>query len=405
MRTLAPALAALALATSCTLNTDYFKDYRGVNLIGNYDFNSLKADGVTPQWSLATSTDFMAWTPVPSDPERPTEAYRLEIKNLIPNGDFQDATKTPDATNATLPAGWSTNFFDGTVIASASINFGVTPSSTLHNGTIDGSRAMGWAALGAGNQLRLDLKGQVPTSAWQPIGYLFRADLMNVGSGPSIGMTLYDTATNGVNPETTNNQPNWTVTTAKADNSTDNTSVFSMVRPFLLTAAPGDLRWVAFGPNGTTADDAAIIDNVRLLPRYQSLVVSATLSTLESGVKPLLPGSKPGMYVFTIDVKNDPNAGAGNHFQPKAFTVWFDASVKSGTRNPSVTVAAPVGGWPTWTTLTFQLGFDFVNSDSDIGAGTNPHALSIGLSPTVSSTGDYDVGTVLVSRPTLSFNP
>jgi len=403
MRQVVPALALLVLSASCTLNTDYFTEYRGVNLLGNYDFDALKSDGVTPKWSLATSTDFMVWAPV-VDADRPTEAvYRLEIKNLIPNGDFEDAAVTPDAAPSALPSGWTTTFWTGAAPTSpAVINFGASPSNTIHKGTVNGSRALGWDSGGTGNQLRVALRSQVVATAWLPIGYLFRVELINVGTGAAVGMTLYGDTGNTVPPDTMFNAPDWTVNTVKSDNTTDNTSVYSVVRPFLLEDSADD-RYVAFGPNSATGTNAAVLDNVRLLPRSESLVVSASFDTLASGVKPLLPGSKVGMYIFTVDVKDDPAAGSLNHFQPKVFTILVQTSEKNGvkTYSPQPEISRPAGGWPTWTTITLSFGSDFVNRDSDL---VGP-ALKISLSPTVSNTGDVDVGTILVSRPKLTFNP
>ncbi len=94
--------AATLLAASCTLDTDYFSEYRDTNLLGNYDF------GAAGQWALAPNTtgnpsDYMRWEDAATPgPDGVSPGYRLEIKNLIPNGDFEDTL----ANSATV-APWS----------------------------------------------------------------------------------------------------------------------------------------------------------------------------------------------------------------------------------------------------------------------------------------------------------
>ena len=77
-----------------------FDEYRGVNLIESRDFDATDETG-TALWQTDASNTYMTWEEVGSvtPPGVVTgPVYRLEVKNLLANGDFE---------NATLPGFWS----------------------------------------------------------------------------------------------------------------------------------------------------------------------------------------------------------------------------------------------------------------------------------------------------------
>lgn len=430
MRVAVPVLFLFVLLSGCKLNTDYFSEYRGLNLLKDYDFDDFEADGTTPKWNLATSTDFMTWERIgdPADPNNnlsrdqaaatPTAGpdgvspvYRLEIKNLIPNGDFEDGAVTAEG-QTTLPAFWSTATYTGSAVATPSgIQFGVSPSPTTRPGSISG-RSLGWAGVQAGDQLRLDLYSattSVRPSAWSAGKYRFRCELINVSEKAEVAMYLYTLSGLAVSQAVlADREGNWTVTTTKSDDSVDHASIFPSSTMFLTnTEFPNDEgRTLAFGHKEAVGPYAAVIDNVRLVPDDQTLGVQARFPRLDSGAAPLLPGTEPGMYVFAVYVRNDPTAGTLNRFQPADLSVQLKAAVKPNPKaTPTYQSAAglrPAGGWSDWTLLTFKMGFDFVNLNSELDGKP---ALTITLSPTNGSTGDADVGSLLVSQPVLTFNP
>lgn len=421
MRSLVPFLILGTLLTGCTLSTDYFGEYRGVNLLGNYDFDDL--DGATPKWGLAitpTPGDFMTWERIgdPADPNgnlaRDTAAstptvgpdsaspvYRLEIKNLIPNGDFEDSTVTPDGTT-TVPTNWTVT--DGTATPSY-FQFGFTHSanSAYPNRSINGI-SLGWWGAAPGDNLSLDLDAAVQATAWRNIPYRFHVDFINISDLGTLGILLDDPTTTKV-PEndttTTEGGGTWDQSTLVGDPATANhTSVFSPTR-WLLLAATTDQRTLIFGSAGVLARYGAVLDNLRLLPDNLPLVVAAEFPSISSGIKPLLPGSKTGMYTFTVAVRTDPTAGTLNRFAARSFSVVVTAREKSGIRSYPITFSN--SEWSAaWTTLNFDLGLDMVNSDADLGGQP---ALKITLSPTVTNSGSVDVGSLLLSQPTLTFNP
>lgn len=430
MRIAVPVLLSILLLAGCKLNTDYFGEYRGLNLLKDYDFDDVETDGATPKWKLATSDAFMTWerigdttdpngnlardqaaaTPAVG-PDGVSPVYRLEIKNLIPNGDFEDATVTADG-QTTLPAFWSMENFSSVPKASTVV-FGSAPKPEDLSGSISG-RALGWAATDAGDQLRLNLHNaalSLHSDAWSATTYRFHCQLINVKDQKTDiavflytqgGVPLLSIAGGGL---LAGGNGTWTIPTIQADESADNASVFPLTN--YLVANTNDLstqanegQIVAFGRQDGT--DAIVLDNVRLVPDNETLGVQAQFARLDSGAAPLLPGTKPGMYVFTVWVRNDPTAGTLNRFEPVDLSVRLKGTVKTGTEFTSDPDLRPEAGWPEWTQLTFKMGFDFVNLNSELGG--NP-ALTITLSPTNGNTGDSDVGSLLVSQPVLTFNP
>ena len=85
---------ALLILAGCKNNADLFEDFRGVNLIAGVDFSNAG-------WVAEQGATYMDFSPAGVNFTDGSPAYRLEIKNLFPNGDF-------DATNiGASPAGWS----------------------------------------------------------------------------------------------------------------------------------------------------------------------------------------------------------------------------------------------------------------------------------------------------------
>lgn len=427
MRVAVPVLLSILLLAGCKLNTDYFGEYRGLNLLKDYDFDDVEADGATPKWQLATSDAFMTWERIgvsgdPRDAATPTvgpdgvsPVYRLEIKNLIPNGDFEDATVTADG-QTTLPAFWSMENFSS-VPKTSTVVFGSAPKPEGPDG-LSGSisgRSLGWAATDSGDQLRLNLRNaalSLHPEAWSATTYRLHCQLINVKDQKTdIAVFLYNQSGTPLlsipgGGLLAGGNGDWTILTTLADEKTaDNASVFPLTN-FLVAntnapdTQPKEGQIVAFGRQDGT--DAIVLDNVRLVPDNQTLGVQTRFPRLDSGAAPLLPGTKPGMYVFTIWLRNDPTAGTLNRFEPVDVAIRLKGTVKTGTAFTSAPGLRPVGGWPEWTKLTFKMGFDFVNLNSELNGQP---ALEITLSPTSGNIGESDVGSLLVSQPELTFNP
>jgi hypothetical protein len=382
------------------------------------DFMTWEKIGDPANPALDLTRDTSASTPT-TGPDGTSPAYRLEVKNLIPNGDFEDAALTPPGSTS-VPTYWKAVGYQNSAAQPPTIAFGPTPSPTGSTVGID-HIAMGWKAGANGDQLQVELEtaatqnGTVPT-AWTTGYYRFRADFIEVATDKSsVPLFLYTAGeTQVTDVSLVENGGDWTVLTKTSSGTPDNTSVFSVSRKLLVKGnSTSDPAVLAFGPSSNVGGVySAVIDNVRMVPDdYRTLWAAASLPSLNSGTLTLLPGSKVGMYTFTVQVRDDPTASTAsnprsslNRFEPNGLTIQLQAYTKSGLQTLNLFTPRPTGGWTTWTTVQFQLGFDFVDADSDLPSGTP--ALKILLAPAdLSQVGTADAGSLLVSQPVLTFNP
>lgn len=400
MRTLVLVVWAL-VATGCTLDTDYFGEYRGKNILSNYGLDAVETDGTTAKWALeapdaslttsltVTASTFMNWTKASSDsalvalgtgytlgPDGTSPAYRVEIKNLIPNGDFADTTVTSLTTPWTATGGTAT--------------WGTTLSSQTMTG-----RAMQWTANNTSDVLSLDLtdavEAETSLSGWpmKDTNYQFRADYLNLQNNE---VHLYRYLASS---QATDWSPDASTTTYLTK--------ITLSKTFLVSSTETSSTQTFRVGNGN-AQPSMLFDNVKLVPDIATLWVKASLPLLGSGSITLLPGSKAGMYVFTLKVRDDPTVATSdglNRLVPSAVTVRLKAKVKSGSGSSVTVFPRPSAGWTSWTTLTVNTGFDFVTSDSALSGD----ALTVEISPTNTSTDSVDAGAVLIAQPTLTFNP
>lgn len=371
-----PVCALAVVLAGCTLDTDYFSEYRGTNLLGNWGFD-------TGNWDLEVGTEFMTWEPT-GEAHDGHPAYRLEIKNLIPNGDFEDESVTPDSgPSTTVPTNWSR--------LGGAVTFAATHDSVSLTG-----RSMRWEAPG-GSSLLLDL-GAAIGAAWQPSNsYRVRFDFAELGATGLVNINLVETF-----PESLGQETLAEVGGRWAQTSLQKAVVYGFSKKF---DQPETLenRFLVWGAlKGSEATDM-MVDNVRVFLDTGNRSVATSLPSLDSGTLTLLPGEKPGMYRFTLWVKDD--ATANNRFQATKVSISVVAAVKSGSGTPSpVVFERPSGGWSTWTALTMDFGFDFVSDDDDL---EGQPALAINITPMGLGTDAEaaDVGSILVAHPTLTFNP
>ena len=419
-------LAFPLLLSSCTeiahflgLDKDYFADYRGKNLLANYAFEA--AD----KWKLTSTSSYMSWevpteagvvktyTDSTTDPANPVPypAYRLEIKNLIPDGDFEEEA---DGDTTFKRASWALRQSSSNA---NNILFGTT-FKTLGSVALDGDartmdhRALWWDANANGNQLQLSLD-QAVGSLWQPAAYRLRFDFINVSTGPSFALFLManstDLLTSVVEAQT---DGRWILNNTP----TDKTTRVKFSRTFTVESN-STTRVLNFGPSklGDPNSYTAIIDNLRLLQSDKDLGVMASLPTLSSAAGaslPLLPGSKIGAYTLKVRVHDDASADqsgasgaahAPNRFYPQGLTIVLKAKVKSQTGSYSKFFPR-TPQWSAWTSLELPVGFDFVTTDPSDGSPV----LTIEFIPANSvdlSLEGLDVGSLLLAHPTLVFNP
>lgn len=440
MRTSTPVFVLLTLLVAvagCNLNVNYFGDYTGKNILGNSGFGSgkwslvsdptLAAGGYTPAYS---SSDYMRWEAVGNvgntdhsydinaltstvGPDGSSPSYRVEIKNLIPDGDFEGETNTTSfLASETVPAA------NGFWLPTAAIS--IASSGTLNSvpAYISGDhQAVAFNTGPSASTMTLAIdKAVTATTAgfWSRAGsYRFRFDFYNYSTGSSFDLSLTGI---GVNSATVSSGGVWNFSTLPAA-----TAPSVVPASFLLINDGSAPAWtVNFGG---ALSDQIILDNVRLLNISVDPSVALSFSSLSSGSATLIPGTKSGAYVFSVYVRDDPTAdqtqSAGtihlvNRFYASGLTIVLKAAVKSGSGTYSTFIARPPGGWGSWTKITVNAGFDFVDSDSQLNGQS---ALVVELSPTNASnvnvqfngnstvSADRDVGSLLVAQPVLTFNP
>jgi len=404
MRSSVPLLVVALLLVAfagCNLNTDYFSDYRGKNLLGNSDFSTGKWSLVSDSNSANTTynptpTQFMNWTAASSDatllsaymngPDG-NAAYRLEILNLIPDGDFENTGNT--GTSFYQSSLWNAN-------PSTDVAWNTSGSDTNGVPFSISDRTLVFGNNSAADTLTLNIKNSVTAfsaSLWsRPSAYQIHFDFYNASNGASLRVAL-------TNPS----QSSWDVSGLSPHSTT-----LYFFSQFFTTDSTSPNTILTIGHSGEF--NYAYIDNVRLANASIDPSVILSFSSLSSGTAMLLPGTKSGAYSFSVYVRDDPTAdqtGAAaahlaNRFYPSGLTVSVVAAVKSGSGTFSSFTARPSGGWTSWTKVTVPMGFDFYDSDSTLNGKP---ALTIRLSPTNTTTGGRDVGSLLVSEPVLNYNP
>jgi hypothetical protein len=402
----------LVLTVGCNLNTNYFSDYSGKSILGNSGFGSGK-------WVETSGVgNYMTWTAASSDsnlsglagfstgPDGSSPAYRLEIVNLIPDGDFE--TETAGATTFYNPF-WS--------LASSTVLFATTQNVTGYSLALDNQSAY-WLGSAGGDSLTLTLANgsngaldafnNAGLLTWGAGAYRFRTDFINATSLNSLQVTL--ASSQGLTPTTADNVGNW-LQNGLAQVSSSSSRV-TLSQAFSTTSTEPTSLTVTFG-NISSTEYSLLLDNVRMVRTDIDTSVVLTFSSLSSGSLKLLPGSRTGAYTFTVYVQNDPTAVQGsttpphapNRMEPSGLTLTINAAVKSGSGSYQNFYPRSSAWASGWTKLTASLGFDFDDSDSELGGQP---ALTIKLTPTNTydlSTGGPDAGSLLVAEPSLVYNP
>lgn len=402
----------LVFSASCDLDTTYFDDYAGLNLISDYDFN------VTGDWNLLSNAvpltfddDYMRFEQVgvgagPSG----SESYRLEIKNLFPNGDFEVAlggfwstANTAPAVGIDTPTQGGPPFNTAQVIDSTTLinNQRVISTNTLKIVTADVNGVnsdrvtvnldninlpFSAAPLPAGTyELRADYRtyGYLVMHYYRLDGTYFDQQVVFSGfrgdSGPLNDVGLDD------------------IGTLPGSN---------LFLPFNKTTGSHFLHF-GYNPaaNPTKVPDTnfqvTMLDNVRLVRTDDdlgSLWLEMTLPDLESASLTLLPG----IYEFRVWVMDEAAADitplTANRFPSRKISLSFTANQGFADYVKTQTFTGP---WASWTQLTLRC--ENVQFSSD-GLGTTQPALRLRISPTDMTTGNgIDAGSLLIARPELFF--
>ncbi|MGA2977031.1 MAG: hypothetical protein ABSF77_17120 [Spirochaetia bacterium] len=379
--------AALLLA-GCAPATDPFASYRGVNLIAGISLS---------KWAADQGAAYMTFEPVsaaaPSGGS--TDVYRLEIRDLVPDGDFEQSAVGLGAN------GWT------------AINGGGLPD-TLE--VIDGAAAhaisghtMHFSTNQVADLISFDLRG----ATWGARdGFLANATYNLLFEYRTDAPLVFEYHTRTSLPDS--QICTWRVgggaSGATSDPSFDNLNEF----PGALYAGQSEIAvdgesnaLCAFGSIDPTLGQPqeAYIDNFRVVRTDIPCRARLLLHRQGDTSQPLLAGQ----YTFSVYVRSDPDVGT----IPDRFA---SSSVSLGMlrRTPVSTDTVVTSGWQqafqngqdgldfsSWTKLSIPLEAE----ETDPGNSATTLELSVGPTDDTHGAEGKDCGSILISSPSLELVP
>jgi hypothetical protein len=388
---LAGAAGFLLMLAGCPQGPGPYEDYVGVNLIED---QAVFGFGVPGRWTTDAAPVYMdfsleALEAPPAGAPVGAAVYRLEIKNLMPNGDFE-ATVPP-----AVPAGWGS--VGGAVLDSLEDpTAGYIDGVTMHLACADGTEAIDF-----------DIRAAAADGFLQDNTYLAQFD--------------YRTNKNRVVFEY-NNLPNlplpegfytWSAN-GDVGNTFDGRYEFPPVDivPTVTVGSPiPDEHHYYFNSLLTSVAHRieVYVDNFRVIRTNQSYFVRMPIADLETTPPELVAGT----YRFSIWLKRDPYVTPDplylNRFPSSAVELWL--------RRTYQTIAGET------STLTAQKAFrDGDDIDLSDGQWHKVHvdlpghewqtegatvSMEVGISPTDETlgAGSMDSGSILIAAPSLEMRP
>ena len=352
-------LLPLFLLFSCN-TSDLFEEYRGVNLISSYAFDSAgwtkdRSESYYMNFESVTAAEAGTTSGLPDG----AAIYRLEIPNLMPDGDFETTTA------GSLPAGWSDTGGTNQVAAT-----GIYGQSLAYD--ID-------------NTQRLNFTLSTVADSFSANGYYLIRFLLN--------------------------QP------AAVFDYHDGTSSSFLAKPWKLAGLSG----VTAFP--TTEDDPEILaqtggtfsindiaqtesivqsgklDNFRVVRTDISNTVSLNVPYQETDRLDLLPGT----YRFSVYIKQEPASNISptvkNRFPATGITLQIEGTPDYISNGYAYAVHYPTDegvDWSSWTQISVDIHGLNPSSQPDVG---------IDVSITPNDINDKDVGSILIASPSLEFLP
>ncbi|MFP4376354.1 MAG: hypothetical protein ACLFP4_04860 [Spirochaetales bacterium] len=373
-RSVGIAAAALALLVVACEPVDVFSDYRGVDLlsqrsVGIANWAISYQAGVTPDTDYVS---FVALTPgeYGSDAGLPagSPVYRLEIPNLLPDGDFEASTA------GSAPSGWtvdppSANYLvenapsvmpDGNFVA---LEFGSADSAFVNLSTLT--------------------DGFVIDAL-----YHFQVDIKRVSDDVSILFDFGDASTSYLGRDDWRIEP--IPGQAIVVESVPSRTPENLFKNTLFAARDSADRFYAGAPAADSPFQEGYFDNLRIgrhdvFPHVRfELPLTATGDQLEF---------LPGRYTFSVFVKSELDTqvtpDTPNRFRSQQLSIGIDEVYETYERADH--------GWDanSWAELTYS----FELSSAKIASGD---PLIITLTP--SSFGTPAVGAILVAAPRLELD-
>lgn len=370
----------LALLASCQQSVG-FDEFDGVNLIASRGFGDTDAAGDS-YWTpddpegIHTNWESVADVTAPSGVSGPV--YRLEIPNLLANGDFE-------ADN--LGSFWS-----ATAEASVAVGAdGFTETRTLRVNQPPGQR------------VSLDLTEGLADDFADGARYAIHLEF--TVSAQSFLLELND----GVG---TRDEQNWRGIEAAAGTALEFPTTADIVAGaagnVIATADADRFDVLSIGGFGTGTGTGNFVngqvDNFRIVRDDVTHFVRLAIPYAEEGRPDLIPG---GVITFAVWVRRDPEAGDNNRFHARRMSLGITGDAASSPSTGFVRVADTSEITEEWTRLTFAVEAPtFVVPDDP----ADP-AYHIMIEPAASQgsgeelPADTDAGSLLVAGPTLTWEP
>ncbi|MFW5955435.1 MAG: hypothetical protein ACOCSK_01700 [Rhodothermales bacterium] len=355
-------------------------EYKGTNLIAGQGLagGEWEPDREAPYTTFEQVTDTDPGWPGPPPGSGEEAVYRLELRNLFPDGDFEDATVDE------RPDHWDRS------------SVGTTAEVIDNTDSIDG-RSLS-LVFDSGEAVFADLEASLGDNGdafVEDASYRFLFEFTSAGS--EIGAEL----NNGVDASKTGYS--WTMSRPPG---ADDTTVLRFPTdpgfgPNNTIQPDTSYNSFSFGGNSTDASVSfsdVVVDNFRIVRDDIPLFVRLGVPKSASGRPDIVGG---GTYTFRIYVRDDPtahdpSAGGDNRFRAEALSVALNPEPGEPTAG-AFKSQSRTSDWSDWTELEFTLdGSQLPDEDP---------ALEIQLLPSLDGEGidEYarDAGSLLIASPRL----
>ena len=393
--------AALGLSTCKQI--DLFPEYRGTNLLDDISFTSWVPDQTTPymNYEQVSGTGYEPPIDHPS-----AEVYRLEIKNLIPNGDFEASTVLAAPAATAAPAGWTLVNGGGnpdTLEVIDSGNLGI--NGGVAGGLID-NKTVHFAMDNAADRVDFDLRDAANGTV---DGFLKNASYLARFNYRTDGALIFEFNDTVISLD-------WWKFFGGENGGKTNIKLAN-----LLEFPPGELKgsfpettvgdaadyYSTFGSlvTANSGPQKGYIDNVRLIRTDLMYKLRITLSYMDDTTEPLISG----YYRFSVYVKSDPDAGSNNRFASDRVCIGITGGgVSSGgtgfDESSFSSYAQYYDGqdgedFSNWSEISVDLALQVPNSSSRV--------MELSICPTDDSQGTLamNAGSILISSPRLEMFP